>query len=121
MTRPSIQIVTFLILLNLAAGLITASGLGAALEINPEIGGGDAVDKAQENASSVEPSQGRLDTLFSLFTSTGSTMANIFRLVFYGPVMLQNLGVPSFITTFVFGGAGVVVAADVIHYLTGRG
>lgn len=121
MTRPSIQIVTFLLLLNLAAGLITASGLGAALAIDPEIGGNDAVDRTQQNASTVEPSQGRLDTLFSLFTSTGSTMATIFKLVFYGPAMLMNLGVPEFITTFVFGGAGVIVAADVIHYLTGRG
>lgn len=119
--RPSIQIVIFLVLLNASAGLITASGLGAALDVNPEIGGDEAVGDAQQEAEQVEPSQGRLDTLFSLFTSTAGTMASIFKLIFYGPVMLQNLGVPAFITTFVFGAAGIVVAADVIHYLAGRG
>lgn len=119
--RPSIQIVTFLILLNLAAGMITASGLGAALSVNPEVGADDQVAAANDNASQVEPSQGLRDTLFSLYSSTAGTMTAIFRLIFYGPVMLQNLGVPAFITTFVFGGASVIVAADVIHYLTGRG
>lgn len=119
--RPTIQIVIFLVLLNLAAGLITASGLGAALAINPEVGGNDAVSDTQDEASSVEPSQGRLDTLFSLFTSTADTMNSIFKLVFYGPAMLANIGIPSFITTFIFGAAGIVVAADVIHYLAGRG
>lgn len=119
--RPTIQIVIFLVLLNLAAGLITASGLGAALAINPEVGGDQAVESSQENASQVEPSQGRLDTLFSLFTSTAGTMNDIFKLVFYGPVMLSNIGIPAFITNFLFGAAGIVVAVDVIHYLAGRG
>lgn len=119
--RPSIQIVTFLILLNLAAGVITASGLGAALEINPEVGADEQVEAANESASQIEPSQGIRDTLFSLYTSTAGTINDVATLVFYGPFMLQNLGVPGFLTTFIFGGASVVVAADVIHYLTGRG
>lgn len=121
MTRPSIQIVTFLILLNLTAGVITASGVGAALNINPEIGGDERVEATNESASSVEPSQGLRDTLFSMYTSTAGTLKDIVKLVFYGPAMLQNLGVPKFLTTFLFGGASVIVAVDVIHYLTGRG
>lgn len=121
MTRPTIQIVICLLLLNLSAGLITGSGLGAALDINPEVIDDGAANNTLDNASQVEPSQGRLDTLFSLFTSTAGTMKDIFTLVFYGPMMLRSIGIPKFMTDFLFGAAAIIVAADVIHYLTGRG
>lgn len=120
MTRPTIQIVMFLMLLNAAAAAITASGVGAALDMNPDVAHDQAVDDVQDESESVNPSQGRTDTLFSMFTSTASTIASIGSIVFYGPLMLRNLGIPQFITTFLFVGSSVIVAVDVIHALSGR-
>lgn len=111
----------FLVLLNASAGLITASGLGAALNVNPEIGGDGKIDGAEASAEEIKPSQGNLDTLYSLFVSTTGTMEDIFTIITYGPQMLMNLGVPTWIVGFVGAPATFIVAMDVVHFLTGRG
>jgi len=118
--RPSVQVVLFLILLNGAAGVITASGLGAAMDINPEPGGDGRVEEINSTTSQVSPEGGARDTLFTLYQSVTAPIASVFQFIFYGPIMLTNLGVPSWITGFLFGGASLLVAVDIIHFLTGR-
>lgn len=120
MGRASRHIVVFLVILYAVSIMITASGVGAALDINPEVAGGEEIDAANESARNISPSQGTQDTLFSMFTSTASSYEIVYQVVFYGPMMLKSLGVPDFILLPVFAPMYIIVAADFIHLLTGR-
>lgn len=120
MGRASTQIVIFLILLTAMANVISASGVGAALEIDPHTQGEEEVDRVQEEAEKVEAPQGIADTLFALFISVTNTIQPVYNVIFAAPLMFQNLGVPSWLTTAFFAPMVVIVAADIVHVLTGR-
>lgn len=118
--RISTILVIFLLFLNGAAGVLTASGTADALGIQPEPGGDAQADQAVQNAEGVEPGGGLGDTLFSLYTSVTRGVEAVYGLVFYGPVMIANLGVPSWLTGMFSGALTVIVFADVVYLLTGR-
>lgn len=120
MGRASIQIVIFLVFLNAAAGAVTASGLGSALDINPEIGADEEIDRVESDMQEVDTAQGIRDTLFAMFSTTTTTAVSAFTILLYGPVMLANLGIPGWLLTFLFAPAFVIVGIDTIHFLTGR-
>ena len=114
------QVAIFLVIITVAANIINFSGVGAALDIDPRTQGQEEVDRVNETASQVQPTQGTRDTLFSLFTSMGSLFLGIVNIVFAAPLMFENLGVPWWLTTFFFAPMVIIVAADVMHVLTGR-
>ncbi len=120
MGRASMEIVLALICLNAAAGLLTASGVAAALDMQPNVGGNEAIDNANQAADNVQAGGGLGDTLFALYGSVTGTLKTIFEVLFYGPIMLTNLGLPSWVVTFLFAPATVVAGADIIYSLTGR-
>lgn len=121
MARASTQLVIILLLLNASAVIVAQSGIGAALDINPQPGNEEQIEAANETArNDISTSQGTLDTLFGMFTSTASTLETIFNTIFYGPVMLKNLGVPWWITDTFSAGLAIIVAVDIVHALTGR-
>ncbi len=120
MGRASSQIVIFLLCLNAVAGLVTASGIGADLDIDPSLGADDKVEQTNQEANDFDPSSGLGSTLFALFVDIGDLFGSIFTLVFYGPVMLSNIGIPIWLTTFPFAPAAFIVAKDIAYALTGR-
>lgn len=120
MGRPSTQIAIFLVLLTAASNLILFSGVGAALGVAPSTGTPGQVEQVQEDADQLEPSQGQQDTLFGIFTSGTSALTDIYQVIFAAPLMFVNLGVPNWLTTFVFAPMAIVVLADVYHLLSGR-
>ena len=120
MGRASTQIVIFLVLLTAASNAIMVSGVGAALEISPGTGAEDEVQEVQDEADSIEPAQGTSETLFTMYTSTTQTFETIFTFVFAAPLMFINLGVPSWLTAMFFAPMAIIVAADIVHLLTGR-
>jgi hypothetical protein len=120
MGRASTQIVIFLICLNAAAGLLAASGVAADLGIQPNVGSDDRIAATEEAAGSVNPSEGGSGTLFSAFTGGAEVIASAVTLVFYGPVMLSKIGIPLWMSTFLFAPAIFVTGLDVLFALTGR-
>ena len=120
MARITIQLVLFLIILNAVAGIITVSGLGAALEIDPETGAQDRIEKSVGAADDIEPARGITDTLFSMFVSVTMTFSTIVNLMTYGTTMVINLGMPTWIVRPFEGVVYILIAADTMHMLTGR-
>lgn len=118
--RISVQLVIFLLLLNGAAGAITASGTADALGVAPNPGGNEVSDIDERTGELSASSEANERTLFTLYTRATSAIQGIFQLAFYGPIMLENLGVPSWITGMFSGVISVVVFADVVYMLTGR-
>lgn len=120
MGRASTQLVLFVLILNGVGGVITGSGLGAALDIDPQLGGQDAIDEATEQANQFEPSQGLTDTLFGMFVSAAMLLSVMYDLIFYGLVMLMNLGVPAWLVEPFRAAVTLIVLVDLIHIATGR-
>ncbi len=121
MARFSVELVIVLLCMNLFAGFITASGVGAALNINPELGQEEAIDDVEEEAQNVTPGGGIRDTLQGLYSSVTDGLQPIFMFIWYGPYMLSNLGVPEFLTTGVSAIITLMIALDVVYLLTNRG
>lgn len=120
MGRASMQIVIMLVCLNAAAGFLTASGVAAALDMQPNVGADKAIEDANDAASNVKAGGGLGSTLFALYNSVTSTFKSIVRVILYGPLMLTNLGMPQWVVTFVFAPATVISGADMVYSLSGR-
>lgn len=119
MARATTQIVIGLMLLTAASNAIMFSGVGAALDIAPSTGAEDRVEQTQDDASGFEPSQGNSDTLFSLYTSVTTVITSIYQIVFAAPLMFINLGVPTWLTGFIFTPLVVIVVTDIATWVFG--
>ena len=119
MARISINIAVFLILLNASSGFIMASGIAGDWGVQPSIGGDNAVENVEEKTSELNPRAGG-ETLLGLYSAVTRTFKSLVGIVFAGPMMFNNLGVPEFITTFVFAPMYLIVGADTIYVLSGR-
>lgn len=120
MARASMQIVIFLLLMTAASNAIVVSGVGDALGIAPTTGEQAAVTDAQAQADSFSPTQGSSETLFGLFTAGGSVFSSIFQVALAAPLMFINLGVPTWLVTFIFAPMTVIVFADLFGIIAGR-
>jgi hypothetical protein len=116
----STNIVIFLLLLNASAGLLTASGVAADWGIQPDPGGDQQASAVNSEAQGLSPGKGGTETLFGLFITAANTFKGIFGFIFAGPLMLINLGLPSWLVTFVFAPQYVLVAVDLLYLFTGR-
>lgn len=118
--RISLQLVLILVLLNSAAGAFVASGVADDMGVQPSVGGDDKIEAGNESASQVNVSSGTGDTLFSLFSSIGGVFEAVYNVVFFGPQMLANLGIPGWATTMFNSIVTFIVGADAAYLLTGR-
>ena len=109
-----------LFFLNAAAAVLVASGVAADWGIQPQAGGDEAIDSANETANNLNPGQGSDQNLGGLFLDAGRTLKDVFGVVFAAPGMLHNLGVPMWLTTFIFAPMYLVVAMDMYYAFTGR-
>lgn len=118
-STASKQIVLILFLLNASAFTVTAVA-GDALDINPTIGDDTELEEADESARNIQSSQTSISTLFGSIMSALGIVTTIFDVVFYGPNMLVQLGVPSEIMTIAKAGSSIIVGTDLLYLITGR-
>lgn len=119
MTRTA-NLVIFLILLNAAAGFLVASGWTEDVGVTPEPGGDEHVENTTNASQNVKPSGGLLGTLFALFNSVTKSFQAMIGIVFAGPLLLANLGIPNWVLGFFFAPLYFIVALDIIYLLVGR-
>lgn len=118
--RYSTRLVIFLLFLNAGAGAFVASGTAADWGVSPTVGGDDALQQANQSATSIQGDGGFAQTLFGAFAGAANAFEGIFSVVFAGPLMIANLGVPSWLVTFVFAPAYLLVGIDLVYILTQR-
>lgn len=118
--RISTQILLFFIMMNAAANLLVVSGVASDWGIAPDVGGDDALIEAEQTAEEVQASRGTGSTLFTVFSLAADFVRSVYAVVFAGPVMLENAGVPGWLTTFVAAPLQVIVSVDVLYALSGR-
>lgn len=118
--RYSTRVLIFLVFLNAGATAFSASGVAADWGIEPDPGGDASIESANQTASGFEPSGGFGETLFGLYASITGTFQDVIGVATAGPSMIGNLGVPGWVTTFVFAPLYLLVAFDLVYLLTIR-
>jgi len=120
MALRSVNIAVILFLLNASAGLMVASGFAEDVGVELDPGAGDELDAVNESSQNVSTGSSIGQTLFGTIAEVAKTAQSIFSIIFIAPIMFQNLGVPSFITAFVFAPMYIYVSVDILNVLTGR-
>lgn len=120
MSMRSVNLVIILFLLNASAGLMVASGYAADIGIDLDPGADDELDKANETAQNIQTGSSIGETLFGALAAAAKTVTTIFTVIFIAPLMFNNLGVPTWLTAFVFAPMYIIVGIDVLQVLTGR-
>lgn len=120
MSRLSTTLVIMLIMLNAAAGFVTVTGIADDFGIQPNVGGDDRINQVNDQSKQVTANQGAVDTLIGVFDTAASYGSNVFTILFYGPTMLKNAGVPDSWMDFLSAAIAVIVAKDVLYALSGR-
>lgn len=118
--RFSTRVLIFLVFLNAGANAMIASGVAADMEIQPDPGGDQRIEQANETASNFNATGGFADTLFGLYSSVTTTFQNVIGVATAGPTMIGNLGVPGWFTNFLFSALYLLVAFDIVYLLTQR-
>jgi len=113
----STNIVIFLVLLNVAAGVGATVAPG---DVVPATGASGEIDSVADDVQNREVKRPASDELIGSFFGVGALITTIKNVVFFGPEMLRNLGAPGvlvsgFETVLVF-----VVAFDIAEAVTGR-
>lgn len=127
MTRATVFIAILLVSLNGMAFAVSASGTGNALGIAPQPGGQGEVGQVDSEgdvdvdaSSTFGETSGALGIVIGLFDFFDPTDGVITNLVFAGPKMFLALGLPSWVTDWLFGPLYLVVLADAVYLLVAR-
>jgi hypothetical protein len=114
----STNIVLFLLLLNLSAGVMGAAGV---VDVDVGVPGGDQIELV-ENTSVVDRSQDQpsADEITGGFLDAGRFIRELRTILGTGPAMLNALGVPSVITNGLYVVLGFVLIYDAFEAFTGR-
>lgn len=114
------RITLFLVIVNASAGAVDASGVADDWGVNPNPGMDSAVSDLNDALGDIDPSSGLGDTLFAMYTSITKTAEVVFNFIFYGPVMFQNLGVPTWLTSLAFAPMYLIAGTGIMYSLFGR-
>ena len=114
----STNIVLFLLLLNLSAGVMASAGI---VDVQMDVPGGDQIELV-ENSSVIEREQDQpsADEVTGGFLDAGRFIREMRTILGAGPAMLNTLGVPSIITDGLFVILGFVLVYDAFEAFTGR-
>jgi len=113
----STNLVIFLVLLNVSAGIIAAA---APVPVDPLVGGDKEIDDTSGDVEDRNVSRRGSGELIGSFLGLGGLIRDIGTIIFYGPEMLRNLGAPALLITGFETVLVFVVGFDVAEAITGR-
>jgi hypothetical protein len=121
MTRITSTILIFMLLLNGATTVMTASGLSEDIGVTLAPGVNDAMNTViDEMEDGFSPDVGVIESLISMLTAG----LNLFRVVVEGlyaaPAMFMNLGFPAWMVTTLFAPLYLISTLELMFIATGR-
>lgn len=109
-----------MIALNAAIAFLAAAGAASAWGVQMQTGIGDTVEQVNDAAEEIGSGPvGLIEAVSGMGIAAITLIVDLVEIAFAGPRLLQNMGVPSFITTFIFAPLYVVVAIDIVAILRG--
>jgi hypothetical protein len=105
---------------NAAAAFLAAAGSGTVWGIETETGLASTAEAVDSSAQSIGSGPvGLVDAVAGVTIAAITALNEILSIAFAAPTLFTNLGVPGFITGFVFAPLYVMVAIDIIAILRG--
>lgn len=121
MARPVTTLVIFFIFLNLFAGVLMSTDAAAAMGIETNVGGDDAVDEVTGN-DDVESGAPTGSTLFGMYNVLAEQVGGLFDVIYPGIEMMQAGGLPNYLANKILEPlATVIIIIDVISFFRGWG
>lgn len=115
-----IRTLTILIIMaNAATGFLVAAGVVDVYGIEPESGVDQEVNETNENAKEIEDDQSVIESVVGTAITAVNSLQNLLAVPFAAPILALNLGVPSFIVSFVFAPLYIAAAIDVLSVIRG--
>jgi hypothetical protein len=113
--------VVFFLTINLFSGMLIGSGAADTLGLSGqvELGGDDKTQKTLNQSNKTSTGAPTGSTLFGLYNVLAGALTTMYNVVFAGPVMLNNAGVPSALTNMLSLIIGTVYAMGLISFLRG--
>ncbi|MDR9412757.1 MAG: hypothetical protein RI531_09115 [Haloferacaceae archaeon] len=113
----STNIILFLVLLNVAAGVTTAV---APVPVSIATGGDGTIGATSGSLGDQEVNEPSADEITGSFLNNANIIQTIDDIIFMGPNMLVNLGMPLIFAAGFKLVLGFVVAFDIAEAVTGR-
>lgn len=106
--------------LNASVSFLAAAGSEAVWGIKMETGIGDTIEAVNQATQSVGSGPvGLIEAAAGAVIAAMTLLSNILVIVFAAPTLFLNLGIPSFIVTFIFAPLYLVVGYDIIAIFRG--
>lgn len=115
----AVYVVIFLIFLNAVPALLIGSGVADNMGVDPALADAGVEDK-QKQMKKTDISGGLAGTLFQLYQSVTGPVRAVMQIFFAGPLMFASLGIPIWLTDFVFAPQYLIVGGTIIYMLAGR-
>jgi hypothetical protein len=114
------KVTIMMLALNASIAFLGAAGAGTVWGIDMETGISDTVEQVQESAEEIGSGPvGLIEAVTGMGIAAISLVVNLVEIAFAGPRLFNNLGVPGFITTFVWSPLYLVVAIDIVAIFRG--
>lgn len=105
---------------NAAAAFLAEAGSGRVWGIEQETGINYLAEDVEAAAQSIGSGPlGLIDALGGVAVAAISLVTDLTEIIFAAPILLNSLGTPSWIVTFVFAPLYIVVAFDIIAIMRG--
>ena len=113
----STNLILFLVFLNFAAIILSAT---VPIDVSIAAGGGSEIETASGDVENRDVNQPSADEITGSFLGGAGLIQNIATILFAGPNMLVNLGMPSIFRTAFMTVLTFVISFDVYEAVSGR-
>lgn len=122
MRRATSMILVFMLFANSTAIVLDSSASGWSDEANQDVnlGATEEIAELRTDLRTIQTSGGFAETLFATLSSVGNTIEAILKSTYAAPEMISNVGVPGWLTAFMFAPLALVVGLDFVYFITGR-
>lgn len=116
----AINFAIIFMLLSAVPNLVVASGLAEDWGVDPALSGSGDVSEANDALADVQPTGGFASTLFQLYSSVTGPVRVVMDLLIGGEMLFISMGIPNWVTTFVFLPKYLIAGGTIIYVLAGR-
>lgn len=106
--------------MNVFAGVLMGTGVASHMGIETNVGGDEQVDEITRSDQDVDTGSPTGETLFGMYNVLTDQVGGIFDVIYPGIQMMENAGMPTYITEDILEPvASVMITIGIISFLRG--
>lgn len=113
------KLTMLVVIANAAAFMLAAGGAVEVYGINPQTGVDEQVEETNKSAQQIQDNQSVLESVVGTVQTAMNAFTKLLAAPFAAPTLMLNLGVPGFITAFIWAPLYIAVSIDFIGIIRG--